>query len=187
MAKLSSRMQGQRLRRELNSHNAAQPRCIAVRSSCATASTENRCHRREVIREASWVTQEPGRGRRSKPIPGTALVQIPIHRAGTLFGRPMQPQSSHQSVFAGPAFVVSASAPKKYSRQGMGHHGLRAASSLQARPGRYPARNRHVWPLCLTLPNPSLKPSPNGGPPGPRGGSGYHPPRGPGVPPLGPA
>ena len=36
-------------------------------------------------------------------------------------------------------------------------------------------------------PNPSLKPSPNGGPPGPRGRAVYHSPHGPGVPPLGPA
>ena len=36
-------------------------------------------------------------------------------------------------------------------------------------------------------PNPSLKRSANGVPPGPRGGAGYHPPRGPGVPPLAPA
>ena len=38
------------------------------------------------------------------------------------------------------------------------------------------------------LPNPSLKPSPNGGPPGPSHGYGVHFPwLGPGVPPLGPA
>ena len=36
-------------------------------------------------------------------------------------------------------------------------------------------------------PNPSLKRSTNGVPPGPRGGAGYHPPRWPGVPPLAPA
>ena len=36
-------------------------------------------------------------------------------------------------------------------------------------------------------PNPSLKRSPNGGPPGPRVLHVYHRPRGPGVPPLGPA
>jgi hypothetical protein len=37
------------------------------------------------------------------------------------------------------------------------------------------------------LPNPSLKPSPNGGPPGPRGAVVYPAPRGPGVPPSGPS
>ena len=36
-------------------------------------------------------------------------------------------------------------------------------------------------------PNPSLKRSANGGPPGPRSGAVYHPLRGPGVPPLAPA
>ena len=36
-------------------------------------------------------------------------------------------------------------------------------------------------------PNPSLKRSANGRPPGPRGGSVYHPPRGPGVLPPSPA
>jgi hypothetical protein len=37
------------------------------------------------------------------------------------------------------------------------------------------------------LPNPSLKPSPNGGPPGPRGAVVYPAPRGPGVPPSVPS
>ena len=47
-----------------------------------------------------------------------------------------------------------------------------------------PKENR--WP-CAVMPNPSLKLSPNGVPPGPRGRAVYHRPRGPGVTPSVPA
>lgn len=40
---------------------------------------------------------------------------------------------------------------------------------------------------CAPKPNPSLKPSPNGGPPGPSAALVYLASAGPGVPPLGPA
>ena len=42
-------------------------------------------------------------------------------------------------------------------------------------------------PRARTLPNPSVKPSPNGGPPGPVRGAQHFPQPGPGVPPLSPA
>ena len=56
-----------------------------------------------------------------------------------------------------------------------------------------PARATGPWQAHLrgkhraALPNPSLKRSPNGGPPGPCGAVGYPAPHGPGVPPLAPA
>jgi hypothetical protein len=69
--------------------------------------------------------------------------------------------------------------PRTVNAETAGWQQRRARGSVQVR------WQAHVCASAL-LPNPSLKASPNGKTPGPRGSAGYHLPPGPGVSPLGP-
>ena len=174
-------------RRELNNHDAAEPRDYrlpAVRPPQQMVSEQSRIgaslcqvtHHGVQSRRGRWESQA---GRLGAAVP---------HRTSGLRGKHWTSiSSSGRRGQQGQVFPRPVVRRLKYAAS---YGQQRGAGSFCAGPHEIagPWQAHRLWPFRAALPNPSLKRSPNGGPPGPGRWYGvhFHQP-GPGVPPLVPS
>ena len=162
--------QSQRLRRELNSHEAAKPR-IATAALRISRTHDLPDQQRKNYLAPSWL---PELYWLRQTLVGVSSAS---RRARSACRRPLSVSlSAHRHPNAG-GFAQ----PRRWRRDDCHHAGGSRRVSLRQRRQRNLGARKAGTLLCPVLPNPSLEARPNIKTPGPRNGLAHFPPRGPGV------
>ena len=174
-------------RRELNSHDAAEPRA----SRCTSLHVLRKVVVEQVLIGISLLVtgaHEPRRqDNRAESSSGRQRTSVP-HQTSVLHGKHRSSVSSSGRYW--PQCQPRLEQVSRRLEYVVSHGQQRGAGGFSAGPHKItgPWQARRLWPFRAVLPNPSLKRSANGRPPGPATGYGVHfPVAGPGVLPSSPA